>query len=405
MTIPTITGQILLLTTLAFLGLIISRVSPLDKTLSCVIAGLLGGLALPYIGLDTGIRASNIQNLVFYIILPVLVFEAAWHMNPKILKRWLKPIFLLATVGVLITCFLIAIGTYYGINHPIGYPFIAALLTGSILAATDPSSVTATLKRLNAPTDLATIMEGESLFNDATTIVLFSVLVTIATTSTDAANSGYLSMFLTVFFGGIIVGCIAGLIAAILSLLLAEQSTATITLITLAFASYYAAEHIFHVSGIMSVMSAAIISKLLLDEHQDKLLKTIEPTWEWLGTFFTLIIFVLMGLATQVNMFIDQWLAILIVIAVSLIARFISVFTVSSTTRFSTRPIPVGWQIILSWGGIRGTIAVVLVLSLPVSLSYWWTIQSMVFGVVFFSLIAQGLTIGPLIKKYGKAEF
>ena len=79
-------------------------------------------------------------------------------------------------------------------------------------------------------------------------------------------------------------------------------------------------------------------------------------------------------------------------------------FTVAATTRRSTRPLPIGWQLILSWGGVRGVIAIVLALSLPVSLPYWWTIQSMVFGVVFFSLVVQGLTIGSLIKKYGQDD-
>ena len=398
----TLVGQTLFLTSLVLAGLVLARFTRLDRTLACVITGFAGGYALPWLGIDTGIRANNIYDLIFYVVLPVLIFSASWQMKPSLLKRWLRPIFLLATAGVLTSCFIVAIGVYYGIGHPTGFPFIAALLTGAILAATDPSAVITTLQRLKAPEDLATLMEGESLLNDSTAIVLFSVLLTIATSSAGAAEQSYFLTFVTVFFGGILVGCIGGLIAAIICLFLQEKSTAIITLVTLAFASFYLAEHLFHVSGIMSIMAAAITSRMLLDEHKDKLLSDATPTWEWLDMLFTLIIFVLLGLVTSIDMFTNQWLAILIAIGATLVARFAAVFSVSATSRWSTRPIPLGWQLILSWGGVRGVIAIVLVLSLPTSLPYWWTIQSMVFGVVFFSLIVQGLSVGWLIKRYGK---
>ncbi|MBT8148301.1 MAG: sodium:proton antiporter [Pseudomonadales bacterium] len=398
MAIPTTVGQILFLTVLGLVGLVLARLARIDSSLGCVLAGIVGGWSLPLLQLDTGIRASNIHDLVFYVVLPVLIFEAAWHLRPGMLKRWLQPIFLLATIGVLISCTLVALGVYYGINHP-GFPFIAALLTGAILAATDPASVVSTLQRLQAPADLATLMEGESLFNDATAVVLFSIVLAIAMGMVDTQSS-YTGFFATTFFGGLVVGSIAGLIAAITCLLLRSASGATVALVVLAFASFYLAEHWLHVSGIMSVMAAAITSKLLLREHETQLLQHVLPTWEWLGTLFNSIIFVLMGLVMNSDMFTDQWLAILIAIAATLLARFSTVFAVGWTSRWSSYPISIGWQLILSWGGMRGIIAIVLALSLPISLPYWWTIQSMVFGVVVFSLLVQAPTAGLVIKRY-----
>jgi len=396
----TLIGQILFLSSFCILGLVISRVLKIDLTLASLASGIVASVLVPVLGVDTGIRAANIHDLVFYIILPVLIFDASWHIKPALLRRWLIPVFLLATVGVLIACGIVALGTYFGIGHSAGFPWIAALLTGAILAATDPVAVVATLKRLNAPEDLTTLVEGESLFNDATAVVLFSVLLSFATTDMGSQGSSLLWLFATVFFGGILVGTVAALLAAIIALLLGNRTSANIVLILLAFSSFYIAENLFHVSGIMSVMSAAIVSKVLLQEHEDLVLKDIKPTWSWLGMYFNSLVFVIMGLVIVFDMFTDHWFSMMIAVIVTLFARAVVVFTIGATTRWSVRPIPFGWQVVMYWGGLKGAIAIVLALSLPLSLPYWWTIQSMVFGVVLFSLLVQGTTTGFLIRRY-----
>lgn len=394
----TVIGSILFLSASAILGMIINRATRLDLTLASLLAGLIANISLPILGIDTGITASNIHDIVFFIILPVLVFEAAWHLDPRLLRRWLLPIFLLATVGVVISTAMVAIGVYFGINHA-GFPIVAALICGAILAATDPISVVASLKRFDAPSDLATLIEGESLFNDATAVVLFSLIVAVATSGMQSGVAGSLSLFSSVFFGGIVCGAVLGLIGAILALLLGKPNQVIISQIFLAFSSFYIAEHLLHISGIMSVMASAICSRSLLREHQETLLRDTAITWDWLGVFFNAIIFVLMGLIINSEMFIDQWLAIVIAIFATLIARALAVLAIANLTRWQTYTIPLPWQIIMWWGGLRGAISIVLALSLPVELPYWWTIQSMVFGVVLFSLLVQGTSTGLLIKR------
>lgn len=395
-------GRVLFLAGAVISGLVINRIIRLDLTLSCLVAGVLSGLLLPLIGFDTGIRSSNIQSLVFYVFLPVLIFEAAWHIKPSYLKRWLAPILLLSTVGLMISCVAVAAILYYALGQPQGFPWIAALLTGAILAATDPISVVSSLKKLNASEDLSTLVEGESLFNDGATLVLFGAILSFAVSMKTDMNTGYLGLFLTTFFGGLIVGGMLGLVGAILVLLLRNTPASNILLVVMALTSFYVAEHFFHVSGIMAVVSAALISRVLLKEHEQQFLAGVGITWEWLGLFFNAIIFVIMGLVITFEMFTHQWLAIAIAIPAALIGRVLAVYTCGLITQPLRNNIPLGWQHILVWGGLRGVIAIVLVLSLPLSLPYWWTVQSMVFGVVLFSLLVQGTTAAPLIRKYGK---
>jgi len=404
MNIQLIMGQALFLSAVVVSGLTITRLFRLELSLSCLCSGVLAGLLLPWLEIDTGIRASNIHDLVFYVLLPALIFEAAWHLKPSLLKRWLSPILVLSTLGMLISCAVVAIVLYFMVAEPAGFPWVAALLAAAILAATDPIAVVSSLKKLNAPDELTTLVEGESLFNDASALVLFGVILSFATNSKAHLDSTFLSLFLVTFLGGLLVGSLLGLAVAILTLLIKQSSASNILLVFLAFSSFFVAEHIFHVSGIMSVVSAAIVSKILLREHEQHLLCDVLSTWNWLALFFNALIFVLMGLVITFDMFSQQWLAIAIAIPAALFGRLLAVFGCNFLSGRFIRPIPLGWRYILVWGGLRGAIAIVLVLSLPIDLPYWWTIQSMVFGVVLFSMLVQGSTTHILIRRYASAD-
>lgn len=393
-------GQVLALGCMALTGLLLSRLVRLELTLACLLTGFLVGLALSYIDFDTGIRAHNLHEIVFYIILPVLIFEAAWHLKPKLLRRWLVPVMVLATVGVLISCFVTAILVFLGIGHPEGFPWVAALLTGAILAATDPIAVISQLRTLKAPEDLTALFEGESLFNDASAVVLFTIVLTFATHASSAQESSYLGFFSLVFFGGMLVGALIGLLSAIAILFIGNPPATVFILVLTAFGSFYVSEHLLHTSGIMAVMMSSMIIRVLLAEVESSVAKGVGNTWAWLGLFFNSVLFVIMGLVITVDMFIEQWLAMFIAIVASLLARGLAVGSCALLTRPLINNISPGWQLLLTWGGLRGAIAIALVLSLPVELPYWWTVQSMVFGVVLFSLLIQGTTNSYLIKKF-----
>jgi len=396
--ISTIMGQVLAISGLAVVGLLMQRLLRIELTLACLLVGFLAGLGLEFTGFDTGIRASNLHDLVFFVILPVLICEAAWELNPGLLKKWLLPILLMATLGVLLCTFITAGLIYLGIGQAEGFPWVAALLTGTILAATDPVAVIAQLRSAKVSADLTTIFEGESLFNDATAVVLFSIVIGLATNSVEAGDSN-LAFFSLVAVGGLVFGAIAGLVVSAVVLLVGSSIASRFILVFSAFASFFVAEHVLHISGILAVMMTAIVSRFTLREVETTVAEGIAGTWEWLGIYFNCILFAIMGLVVTLAMFRDQWVAMLVAIAAAIIARVVAVGVSCLCARPLSTPISLAWQGLLVWGGLRGAIAIALVLSLPTSLPYWWTIQSMVFGVVLFSLLVQGTTNPYLIAR------
>ncbi|MGK0442084.1 MAG: CPA1 family monovalent cation:H+ antiporter [Pseudohongiellaceae bacterium] len=389
MGVEVVIGQVLLIVALAICGLILNRTLKIDNSLGCLLAGVAAGWLVPQMGIDTGIRASNLQDLVFYLLLPILIFEATWHINPSDLRRWLKPILLLAIIGVALSTLFSATLIYYGINHPTGFPWAAALICGVILATTDATITTEKLEQQKAPKGLVTLIKGESLFSDATTIVLFSLIIAIATRNTGQQELSVASFFISTFLGGLVLGGIIGLVAAILTLLLASQSTTRIVLLFVALASFYIAQNVFEVSGIMSVMGTAIVARRCLNEKEHPFLLGSDANWHWLALLFSSVLFVLMGLVITPDMFSHQWLAIIIGIGAALLSRSATIFLCSFASQPLSRAINKSWQPILIWGHYRGVVAIALALSLPTSLSYWWTIQSIVFGVVLFNLVVQ----------------
>jgi CPA1 family monovalent cation:H+ antiporter len=404
--IPQVTGQALALVSLALGGLILARLTRIDKTLCCLGAGFVAGLLVAPLGLDTGIRAGNVQDVVFYLLLPPLLFQAAWHISPAMLQRWVAPILVFATLGVIISVAVSAVLIYAGINHP-GFPWNAALLTGAILAATDPISVVNLLRTKNAPEDVATLVEGESLLNDAAAALLFTAILGLASGyHSEMAPLSIVGVLATHIVGGILAGIAFGLVAAILVLFFKSSVLANLIVVLSAFGSFYVAQELLGLSGIITVVITALVARSGLRNFEQQFLRDTEVTWDWLGDAFIALTFTLMGLAIVPAMFVDQWLAIAIAIISALVARAATVYSCAplSSLLMRHRNIPANWRPLLVWGGLRGAIAVALVLTLPIQLPYWYTVQSMVFGVVLFNLLVQGTTCRALVRRLSEVD-
>ena len=376
---------------------------PFSATL--VIAGFVASELLVNAGFDTGVRADGFHDLIFFVFLPILIFESAYNINARLLWNNLLPILFLAIPLMLLSTLITAVLVYYGVAHPDGFPWIAALITGALLSATDPVAVVALFKQMGVSERLAILVEGESLFNDAVAIVVFGVFIAIATGSGGPMTLADASWhFLRVFFGGILVGAGTGLMFAGIVKLLPDTVSKALATIISAYFAFVLAESFLHVSGVMSVLvTGLILGHMIHHARVDESVTFIQELWEFNAFVANALVFLLMGIVITTSMFEERWLAMLIGIVAVLIARAIGIFAFVPVLNKLTpiEPVSRPYQAVMLWGGLRGAVTLALALSLPISLDYWWTIQSIAFGVVLFTLFAQASTTGGLLQYYG----
>jgi CPA1 family monovalent cation:H+ antiporter len=357
-----------------------------------------------FVGGDTGLRWELFHDLVFFVFLPVLIFEGAFNADLRDLLRNLPIILFLALPLMLLSSAATAAILFYGIGHPQGFPWLAALIAGALLSATDPVAVLALFKRVGSPERLRTIIDGESLFNDATAVVLFTLLVALATGERESASFGEgTEAFLLIFLGGALIGALAGGAAMILHLILKQPVARGVLSLTAGYAAFLSAESL-HVSGVI----AALLSGLILGYAERRAgekggLRELQVLWEYKAWIANALLFLISGVSFQLVMFTDQWLAILIGIGAVLAARAVSVFAfIPLLDRIpGINPLPTSWRPVIWWGGVRGAVTLALALSLPVTLDYWWTIQSIAYGVVLWTLLVQAGTMPWLMRGAG----
>ena len=385
----------------------IARLLRLPFVAILIVVGFLGSELVVHFGYDTGVRASNFQLLVFYIFLPVIIFESAYSIDQKQLKALIFPILVLALPIMVLATLMIAFIIYYFIGHPTGFPVYSALVAASLLAATDPMAVIRHLKARNTPSESIILLEGESLFNDAIGVVLFTSFVAIAV-SYQGAGFGDFSIdwlakirsFCWQFFGGVLFGVACGLLGMFFSYIIKTRILENVLLIAIAYGSFLMAEDYLLVSGIMSVLIAGLIMNKAHQMHvsaKDK--EYIDYWWHVISYFSNAMLFLLLGVTVTTQMFTDRWLAMLIAILAVIIVRLISVFAfLPFFTWFNKFKLSAQSGMILSWAGARGAVTAALALSLPTEIEGWWTIQSMAFGVILFTLFIQAPTISVFLK-------
>jgi len=371
---------------LLVLAVPISRLTRLPTATVQVLLGAISASLLISLGYDTGLRYQNFHDLVIYLFLPILVFEAAYALDVQKLQENIAPVLTLAIVGLLLTTGLVGVCVYFAIDHSSGFPWAAALLTGSLLAATDPAAVTAQLKLSSAPKTLAVLLEGESLFNDATAVVLFTILLSLAL-SFNAADPmtgagpienvlvDGLLIFGREFFGGVLLGGVIGFICITLIGYLDDTNTRHWLSVVAALGGYILALEL-HVSGVLVCLVIGLLMAKYRRQEEDALI------WENWATTINGVLFLLMGITLTAAMFRERYLAMLIGIGAVVLARLLSVYvSLSWSGRLSNSD-----KLLISTTGMRGGITLALALTLPPELPYWWTIQSIAYGVVIFDL-------------------
>lgn len=341
-------------------------------------------------------------DVILFVFLPTLIFESSLHLDARELRRNLLPVLTMAVPGLLISTAII--GSLVSFFTPID--FAAALVLGAILSATDPVAVISLFKQLGAPRRLTILVEGESLFNDATAIVASQILLAIAVAgfvSTQTVVSG-VGDFTFVFFGGAIVGWAMAVGTGYILGRVEGDPLIEISLTTiLAYFSFLIAEHVLHVSGVMATVAAALtIGGWGRSKISHSVSTYLENFWEYLAFVANALIFLLVGLQIDLAAVADSWFMLLWVIVSMLLARAAVVFgLVPLVERLpGSDHISRKYQAVMYWGGLRGAIALAIALSLG---DFAWadTFVVLVTGAVLFTLIVPGLTIEQLIRRLG----
>lgn len=353
---------------------------------------VIAGLALELLGFLPTIQLT--PELVLLLFLPPLAFEAAFHLDIEQLRQDLTPIAVFALLGVILS--MVVAGAV--LVFALGFPWQIALLFGTLIAATDPVSVVAVFRELGVAKRLSVLMEGESLFNDGTSIVLFRLVLVIVLTGTFSPVAGLVE-FLRLVCGGMALGFGLGYLVSRFLRRIDDYLTEISMTVVLAWGAYLLGEYL-QVSGVISVVVAGIVlgnyGGRISFSPTTKII--LEHVLEFLSFVANSFIFLLIGL--QVN-FIDlrtNVAAIFWAIVAALLARAIAVYGLSVPLRLVARPIPMKWQHLLFWGGLRGGVTLALALSLPINVPGRETLLVAAFAAVLFTLVVQGLTIRPLVQ-------
>jgi CPA1 family monovalent cation:H+ antiporter len=342
-------------------------------------------------------------RVLLFVFLPPLLFDAAFRIDDVELRRLTRPVLWLAVPGTIATAAIVC-GILYAV---LGIPLAVALLFGSIVAATDPVAVVSVFSSLNAPRRLAVLMEGESLINDGVAITLYTAALGLAT-SGDADVPEAMGLFVREVVGGVGVGVVLGLLVSRLTATVDDHLIEMTLSSALAYGSYLLAQEI-GASGALACVAAGLIHgsygrKVGMSERTRKLL---DDLWEYCGFVVNALVFLLVGFTTNLASLAASWAAVLVGILSVLIARVLVIMVPPELARL-TRGVRVfaspAERAVLIWGGLRGALTITLALALPSEITDRQLLIDMAIGVVLFTLLVQGVTLGLLIRRTGLAE-
>ncbi|WP_341502750.1 sodium:proton antiporter [Gallaecimonas sp. GXIMD4217] len=392
------------LLTIALMLLLAMLLEPLARRLRLpfatllVLVGFIGSELVLLAGFDTGFRWHHFQDWILHALVPVLVFESALNLRLGALKGVWWPVLVLAVPAMLLAAAISGLVLFLGIGHELGFPLLTALITGVMLSATDPVAVVALFKAMGAPERLHTLLEGESLFNDATAVVAFMVLLGLAGGG-DISILEAIWRFGYAFGGGILAGAALGLLAWLGVRSLSEQMHLAAGSVILMLLTFHIAEHWLQVSGIVALVVAGLIyGESCRGKGQERLLTGL---WEVAAYLANALVFLLVGVTVTWMMFADRWLAMLIGIAAAILARSLVIYGLLPLANSlpGQQRLPLAQRHVMMWGGLRGAVSLALALALPVTLEGWYTAQSVVYGFALFTLFVQAPLMPLLIRR------
>lgn len=377
---------------------ILARRYRLPYTVALVFTGLVLG------SLHTLEPPHLTRELLFGIFLPALLFEAAFHLEAREFWRNRVAIFSLAIPGVagaiVITALFLA-PVANALEFVQGFDWRYAMVFGALIAATDPISVIATFKSLGAPKRLATLVEGESLLNDGTAIVFFTMIVGIVA-GRELSAPALIGDFVAVVGAGALIGATIGFAVAQV-IRRVDDPMIEITLTTIAAYGAFVTAEQFHYSGVI----ATVVAGMLCGNYAARVGMSpstriaVQTFWEYAAFALNSIVFLLIGFEVRLDALLASWLPILVAFLAVTLGRAVVIALVSVILARTRERMPLSWSAVLSWGGLRGGLSMVLALGLPLDFPHRSLLVTMTFGVVILSILVQGLTIAPLLRRLG----
>jgi CPA1 family monovalent cation:H+ antiporter len=379
-------------------------------------------VALVAFGIVAGALAQPLQvditpQLVLVVLLPALTFEATYQTDFAKLRPSLTGVALLAGPGVFISAALIAAAMHFGA----GLDWPESIVVGAMLSATDPAAVIATFKRLRSPRRLATLVEAESVFNDGTGIVIFALAVDFVSRPVGPAEVGL--AFVSVVLLSVALGAVTGYVASRILPIVGDHLLEVSLSVVLAYGTYLVADG-FHQSGVIATAVAGIVLGTYGRRNglSPKTEEALDTVWEFVAFLATAFIFLVVGFSIAVRSLVDVTTPIAWAVAATLVGRAVIVYGLLGgwrmflRARHARRPavaasgkvvrdeavLPLGWMHVIFWSGLRGAVSTALALSLPLDFPHRAELQSIIFGVVLFTLVVQATTAELVLARWGR---
>lgn len=361
---------------------------------------MLTGVALTLLRVGGG--AALTPSLIFDAFLPPLLFEAALSLHWRDLRRDALPVLVLSTIGVGLSAAVVTLG----MTHFAHWPLRAALLLGVLIAATDPVAVIATFKENKILGRIRVLMEAESLFNDGVAAVLFGLALAFASGPADLTAGRALGSLSVTVFGGIGVGLACGGAAIVLAGRTTDYLVETTLTAVAAYGAFQLAEY-WGVSGVLATVSAGLLLGnvgVLRGDNEATLSargrEVVIAFWDFAAFAANSLIFLLIGLDVARHSFDRLGIsALALAILLTLLGRALAVYPLCLPFRATRWRVEARHQHLLFWGGMRGALALALALSLPETIADRDRIVLAAFGVVTFSVVVQGMTLPPLLRR------
>jgi monovalent cation:H+ antiporter, CPA1 family len=362
----------------------------LPYTVALVLAGVLVEeshvVALPHLE----------PRVLLFVFLPPLLFDAAFRLDDRELRSVIRAVLVLALPGTVATAFIAGLLLWVSGAAPFG----AALLFGSIVAATDPVAVVPVFRALNAPGRLSVIAEAESLINDGVAITLYTAFLGLATTSAPDVL-GTFELFTREVVGGVLIGGAMGIVFSRLTGAIDDHMIEMMLSTGLAYGSYLVAQSL-ETSGALACVAAGLIHGSYGRQvgMSERTRTVLDDLWEYFGFLANALVFLLVGFTASVpDLVATGWPVILAIIAVVLARMVVVVLPGLLPSRLLQTTH--AERTVLAWGGLRGALTITLALALPPEVASRQLLVEMAFGVVLFTLLVQGVTLSLVLQRAG----